>query len=171
RIACSLHWREPARTAGRPRFEFGPTARRFSEDAAMVWRLALRRTASPLFCRILICGFFRYLKRQPPDRRSRLQIQTAHMIGKSLRSYRIEAKLGAGGMGVVYKAVDSRLGRTAAIKIRSSGVLNTERERLFAKEAKADSSLNQPTIVRIYDVDAREIDEKPVQYIAMEYVP
>ena len=43
------------------------------------------------------------------------------MIGKSLRSYRIESKLGAGGMGVVYKAVDSRLGRTAAIKILSTG--------------------------------------------------
>jgi len=93
------------------------------------------------------------------------------MIGKSLRSYRIEAKLGAGGMGVVYKAVDSRLGRTAAIKILSSGVLNTERERRFVQEAKAASSLNHPNIVTIYDVDTQEIDGKPVQYIAMEYVP
>src|SRR5215467_7773331 len=93
------------------------------------------------------------------------------MIGKSLRSYRIEAKLGAGGMGVVYKAVDSRLGRTAAIKILSSGVLNAERERRFVQEAKAASSLNHPNIVTIYDVDTQEIDGKPVQYIAMEYVP
>ena len=47
------------------------------------------------------------------------------MIGKSLRSYRIDSKLGAGGMGVVYKAVDSRLGRTAAIKILLHGMLST----------------------------------------------
>ncbi|HEV2171987.1 MAG TPA: serine/threonine protein kinase, partial [Nitrospira sp.] len=66
------------------------------------------------------------------------------MIGKSLRGYRIEAKLGSGGMGVVYKAVDSRLGRTAAIKILSSTSLNAERERRFVQEAKAASSLNHP---------------------------
>ena len=92
------------------------------------------------------------------------------MIGKSLRSYRIEAKLGAGGMGVVYKAVDSRLGRTAAIKILSTGALNAEHERRFVQEAKAASSLNHPNIVTIYDIDTQEIDGKPVPYIAMEYV-
>ena len=92
------------------------------------------------------------------------------MIGKSLRSYRIEAKIGAGGMGVVYKAVDSRLGRTAAIKILSTAALNADRERRFVQEAKAASSLNHPNIVTIYDVDTQEIDGKPTQYIAMEYV-
>src|SRR5499427_6737099 len=92
------------------------------------------------------------------------------MIGKSLRSYRIEAKLGAGGMGVVYKAVDSRLGRTAAIKILSSGVLNAECERQFVQEAKAASSLNHPNIVTIYDIDSQELDGHPIQYIAMEFV-
>ena len=92
------------------------------------------------------------------------------MIGKSLRSYRIEAKLGAGGMGVVYKAVDSRLGRTAAIKILSTSALSAERERRFVQEAKAASSLNHPNIVTIYDIDTQEIDGKPLQYIAMEYV-
>ena len=92
------------------------------------------------------------------------------MIGKSLRSYRIEAKLGAGGMGVVYKAVDSRLGRTAAIKILSTAALNADRERRFVQEAKAASSLNHPNIVTIYDIDTQELDGKPIQYIAMEYV-
>ena len=92
------------------------------------------------------------------------------MIGKSLRSYRIEAKLGAGGMGVVYKAVDSRLGRTVAIKILSTTALNADRERRFVQEAKAASSLNHPNIVTIYDIDTQEIEGKPVQYIAMEYV-
>ena len=92
------------------------------------------------------------------------------MIGKSLRSYRIEAKLGAGGMGVVYKAVDSRLGRTVAIKILSTAALNADRERRFAQEAKAASSLNHPNIVTIYDIDTQDVDGKPIQYIAMEYV-
>jgi serine/threonine protein kinase/Tol biopolymer transport system component len=92
------------------------------------------------------------------------------MIGKALRSYRIEAKLGAGGMGVVYKAVDSRLGRTVAIKILSTAAVNADRERRFVQEAKAASSLNHPNIVTIYDIDTQEIDGKPVQYIAMEYV-
>ena len=92
------------------------------------------------------------------------------MIGKSLRSYRIETKLGAGGMGVVYKAVDSRLGRTAAIKILSTAALNADRERRFVQEAKAASSLNHPNIVTIYDIDTQEVDGKPIQYIAMEYV-
>src|SRR6201982_1203823 len=92
------------------------------------------------------------------------------MIAKSLRSYRIESKLGAGGMGVVYKAVDSRLGRTAAIKILSSGALNAERERRFIQEAKAASSLNHPNIVTIYDIDTQEVDGQQLQYIAMEFV-
>jgi Tol biopolymer transport system component len=73
-------------------------------------------------------------------------------------------------MGVVYKAVDSRLGRTAAIKILSSGVLNAERERRFVQEAKAASSLNHPNIVTIYDIDTQEVDGQPLQYIAMEFV-
>jgi len=92
------------------------------------------------------------------------------MIGKSLRSYRIEAKLGAGGMGVVYKAVDSRLGRTVAIKVLSTTTLGAERERRFTQEAKAVSSLNHPNIVTIYDIDTQEVDGRPLQYIAMEYV-
>jgi eukaryotic-like serine/threonine-protein kinase len=92
------------------------------------------------------------------------------MIGKSLRSYRIDAKLGSGGMGVVYKAVDTRLGRTAAIKILSTAAVNADRERRFVQEAKAASSLNHPNIVTIYDIDTQEIDGKPLQYIAMEFV-
>ena len=71
------------------------------------------------------------------------------MVGDSLRSYRIEAKLGAGGMGVVYKAVDSRLGRTAALKILPATLLNPDRMRRFVLEAKAASSLNHPNIVTI----------------------
>jgi len=92
------------------------------------------------------------------------------MVGSSLRSYRIEAKLGAGGMGVVYKAVDSRLGRTAAIKTLPASALNSDRMRRFVQEAKAASSLNHPNIVTIYDIDTQEMNGESVHYIAMEYV-
>src|ERR1700688_1405459 len=92
------------------------------------------------------------------------------MVGKTLRSYRIESKLGAGGMGVVYKAVDSRLDRPAAIKVLGASAFTAEREKRFVQEAKAASSLNHPNIVTIYDIDTQELDGKPVQYIAMEFV-
>jgi Tol biopolymer transport system component len=92
------------------------------------------------------------------------------MVGKTLRSYRMESKLGAGGMGVVYKAVDSRLDRTAAIKVLGASAFSADREKRFVQEAKAASSLNHANIVTIYDIDTQEIDGKPVHYIAMEYV-
>src|SRR5271170_3126612 len=92
------------------------------------------------------------------------------MIGKTLRSYRIESKLGAGGMGVVYKAVDSHLDRTAAIKVLVGSAVSADRERRFIQEARTASSLNHANIVTIYDIDTQEIDGQPVHYIAMEYV-
>ena len=52
----------------------------------------------------------------------------------------------------------------------SGPALNADRERRFIQEAKAASSLNHPNIVTIYDIDTQEVDGKPVQYIAMEYV-
>jgi Tol biopolymer transport system component/predicted Ser/Thr protein kinase len=92
------------------------------------------------------------------------------MVGKTLRSYRIESKLGAGGMGVVYKAVDSHLDRLVAIKVLVASAVSADREKRFVQEAKAASSLNHANIVTIYDIDTQEIDGKPVRYIAMEYV-
>ena len=92
------------------------------------------------------------------------------MIGKTLRSYRIESKLGAGGMGVVYKAVDSHLDRTVAIKILGAAAASAAHEKRFEQEAKSASSLNHANIVTIYDIDTQEVDGAPVRYIAMEYV-
>jgi eukaryotic-like serine/threonine-protein kinase len=92
------------------------------------------------------------------------------MVGKTLRSYRIESRLGAGGMGVVYKAVDSRLDRAAAIKVLGASAFSADREKRFVQEAKAASSLNHANIVTIYDIDTQEVDGKPIHYIAMEYV-
>jgi len=93
------------------------------------------------------------------------------MVGTTLWSYRIESKIGAGGMGVVYKAVDSRLDRPAAIKVLPATALaSPDRQKRFVQEAKTASSLNHPNIVTIYDINTQEVEGQPVQYIAMEYV-
>lgn len=90
------------------------------------------------------------------------------MIGHTLGHYRIEAKLGEGGMGVVYKALDTHLDRPVAIKIlRPDAVANPERKRRFVQEAKAASALNHPNILHIYDID----QAAGVDFIAMEHVP
>jgi eukaryotic-like serine/threonine-protein kinase len=87
------------------------------------------------------------------------------MVGTSLSHYEILAALGAGGMGVVYKARDTRLDRLAAIKILK-GATDEDRRRRFSQEARAASALNHPSIITIYDI-ARDGD---VDFIAMEYV-
>lgn len=89
------------------------------------------------------------------------------MIGQTLGHYRIEMKLGEGGMGVVYKAHDTHLDRSVAIKILPHDrVADAERKRRFVQEAKAASALNHPNILHIYDVDSAD----GVDFIAMEYV-
>ncbi len=89
------------------------------------------------------------------------------MIGQALGHYRIEAKLGEGGMGVVYRAFDTHLDRPVAIKIlRADATTNPERRRRFQQEAKAASALNHPNIVHIYDISS----SGGTDYIAMEFV-
>ncbi len=89
------------------------------------------------------------------------------MIGRTLGHFRIDAKLGEGGMGVVYKAWDSHLNRPVAVKVLPSQAMNDpERKRRFVQEARAASALNHPNIIHIYDIAS----EDGVDYIAMEYV-
>src|SRR6516164_5346095 len=89
------------------------------------------------------------------------------MLGQSLGHYRIEAKLGEGGMGLVYRAFDTRLDRPVAIKIlRSDATTSPERKRRFLQEAKAASALNHPNIIHIYDIGSSD----ETDYIAMEFV-
>ncbi|MCA1559656.1 MAG: serine/threonine-protein kinase [Acidobacteria bacterium] len=73
--------------------------------------------------------------------------------GTRLGPYEISAPLGAGGMGEVYRARDSRLGRDVAIKVLTAGTSNDpERLRRFEQEARAASALNHPNILVLYDV-------------------
>jgi serine/threonine-protein kinase len=75
------------------------------------------------------------------------------VVGTTLGSYRIVSQLGAGGMGVVYKALDQRLQRHVALKVLPSTVSSDEgRRRRFLQEARAASALNDPHIITIYDI-------------------
>src|SRR5262245_22815460 len=89
------------------------------------------------------------------------------MIGSKLAHYEITSHLGAGGMGEVYLAQDTRLDRTVALKILPANVAtDPERMRRFVQEAKAASALNHPNVAHIYEIG----EANGTNFIAMEFV-
>jgi eukaryotic-like serine/threonine-protein kinase len=77
--------------------------------------------------------------------------------GAKLGRYEIRSKIGAGGMGEVYRANDPQIGRDVAIKVLSTDfAVNKERVARFEQEAQAAGALNHPTILAIYDVNKRD---------------
>jgi len=88
-------------------------------------------------------------------------------VGTRLGPYEIVAPIGAGGMGEVYKATDSRLERTVAIKVLPEHLAESaERKARFEREAKAISQLNHPHICTLHDIG----NQDGIDYLVMEYI-
>src|SRR4051794_38754634 len=93
--------------------------------------------------------------------------------GTRLGPYEIIDPIGAGGMGQVYTATDTRLDRIVAIKVLSDGLAgDPERRQRFEREARVVGSLNHPNICALHDIGTVPAsgDGAPVDYLVMEYL-
>jgi len=95
-------------------------------------------------------------------------------VGIKLGRYEIRAKIGAGGMGEMFLAQDTKLDRKVALKILPAEVAaNQDRMRRFVQEAKAASALNHPNIITIYEIDeggSSPTVREGVHFIATEFI-
>jgi predicted Ser/Thr protein kinase len=89
------------------------------------------------------------------------------MVGRTILHYQFLEKLGAGGMGEIYKAQDTRLNRFVAIKVLTGGATgDPDRRRRFIQEAQAASALNHPNIITIHDI----VSDGGTDFMVMEFV-
>jgi Tol biopolymer transport system component/predicted Ser/Thr protein kinase len=97
-----------------------------------------------------------------------MKLNAENRAVRTISHYEVLEKLGEGGMGVVWKARDTRLDRFVALKLLpTEKMCDPDRKRRFVQEAKAASALNHPNIVTIYDIDQAD----GAGFIAMEFVP
>src|SRR5215470_12401430 len=93
--------------------------------------------------------------------------ETEFRPGDSVGPYTLEALIGAGGMGRVFRAVDTRLHRTVAIKVMlASDAATSANRRRFLQEARAASALNHPNITAIHDISS----QAGIDFLVMEHV-
>jgi len=89
------------------------------------------------------------------------------MLGQTIQHYQLLEAIGAGGMGQIYKAEDTRLHRIVALKLLPPGLAaDPERRKRFLQEAQSASALNHPNIVTLFDI----VTDGDTQCIVMEYV-
>src|SRR6476620_11000964 len=92
-------------------------------------------------------------------------------VDTTLSHYRIISKLGAGGMGEVYLAQDTKLDRKVALKILPADVAsNRDRMERFIREAKSAAALSHPNIAQIFEIGEADSTEGKLNYIAMEFI-
>ncbi|HKQ77711.1 MAG TPA: protein kinase [Blastocatellia bacterium] len=97
--------------------------------------------------------------------------QTTSLVGRSLAHYQALSLIGAGGMGEVYLAEDTRLGRKVALKLLPAAFTqDLERVRRFKQEARAASSLNHPNILTIHEIGEASTEKGGAHYIVSEFV-
>ncbi len=98
-------------------------------------------------------------------------VPTGSLAGQTIGQYELLRELGRGGMGAVYLAFDTRLGRQVALKLLSRrSTSDAERVRRFRQEARAISALNHPNILTIHEIGEAQTPEGLVHYLATEFV-
>ena len=91
--------------------------------------------------------------------------------GTTISHYRVVGQLGRGGMGIVYKAEDTKLDRTVALKLLPPHALTSEDDKArFYREARAAAALNHPNIAHVYEIDEAMAEGESRPFIAMEFI-